>query len=180
MLLAEAYRQACEGKTDISEHCPTLRSLSSQCGHVTEFGVRYGTSTVALLSGLIDRPRPFTMVSYDIVDLASDRISKLSPDVWTFRKASTLEVTIDLTDLLFIDTKHTGYHLLKELCRHADNVRKWIVLHDTETFGRRGERGRIGLMAAVAVFVGRCPDWRLTRHWANNNGLTLLERIPEH
>lgn len=80
-------------------------------------------------------------------------------------------------DMLFIDSHHTYRHCSMELERHGDNSRRWILFHDTETFGATGEDGGRGLMRAVWEFLGRCPHWELTAHWRNCNGLTLLRRV---
>ena len=53
---------------------------------------------------------------------------------FTLVEESTLDVEIEETDLLFIDTEHTYSQLLNELTLHGDKARKYIVLHDTATF----------------------------------------------
>ena len=52
--LAEQYERARSTPSDINEHCETLRRLASECEHATEFGMRHGVSTVALLAGSLD------------------------------------------------------------------------------------------------------------------------------
>jgi hypothetical protein len=47
-------------KSDINEHLPLLRIYGSLVDHITEFGVRHGNSTVALLAS-----KPQKMISYD-------------------------------------------------------------------------------------------------------------------
>jgi hypothetical protein len=51
-----------------------------------------------------------------------------------FNIGNTLEVDIDETDMLFIDTLHNGDQLEKELERSASKVKKFIAFHDTTTF----------------------------------------------
>lgn len=95
-------------------------------------------------------------------------------------RGSSLEVELRTCDLLFIDTLHTRDQLEAELQRWSDSVRKLIVLHDTVTYGRRGEDGREpGLLAAVAFWLRQGKGqkkWRLRQHYLNNNGLMVLER----
>jgi hypothetical protein len=84
-------------------------------------------------------------------------------------------VDIEETDLLFIDTRHDYDQLREELRRHADKVRKYIVLHDTTTYGERGETpGHQGLWPAVEELRTE-GNFRLQARCTNNNGLTLLE-----
>ena len=47
-------------------------------------------------------------------------------------------------DLLFIDTFHVYGHLKRELEFHHQNVRRYIIMHDTTTDEWKGEVVRIG------------------------------------
>ena len=77
---------------------------------------------------------------------------------------------------MFIDTRHDYEQLKEELRRHAGNVRRYIVLHDTTTFGEQGETpGHAGLWPAVEEFLAQ-GTFRLKSREHQNNGLTVLER----
>jgi predicted O-methyltransferase YrrM len=167
------YRAACATTSDIHEHLPVLADLAAGCDHVTEFGTRMGVSTTALLAA-----RPGRVVSYDRVKYADvDLVEELAgPDRFEFRFGDTRTVAIEPTDLLFIDTRHDYFQLAVELARHAGKVRRWIVLHDTTTFGTRGETpGDEGLWPAVEELVAQ-QEFVILRRFENNNGLTILER----
>jgi hypothetical protein len=171
---------------DIVEHLTLLRELASSCDHVTEFGMRGANgSTLAFLAG---QPRvliswdlnPYSVVSQAVADLIHLRHNtNFQP-----RVGNTLEIEIEPTDLLFIDTYHTAKQLKTELERHADpvkgTVRKYLVFHDTVTFGMRGEDGsEPGLRAAIRWFQ-KChtfPLWELIEDRQNCNGLVVLRRI---
>lgn len=168
------YRDACDKPSDINEHCPTLYLLAAQCAHVTEMGCRTGVSTAALL-----RAQPIKLVCYDLVRL--DEFNRLFQCMGrtelSYHVGNTLDVEIEPTDLLFIDTLHVYEQLSKELELHSGKVRRYIALHDTTTFGDTGELDRSrGLWPAVVEFLGRQPDWRIAARYHNNNGLTILER----
>ena len=94
-------------------------------------------------------------------------------------QADVLKIKIPPTDLLFIDTWHTYNQLKKELELHGNQAQKYLVFHDTYTFGLCGEDGRDakGLLSAVIEFVMANPHWRFHTYRTNNNGLTILERI---
>ena len=162
MGVEEMYWAASADPSDIGLHLPRLRWLASLHDRVTEFGVRQGRSTVALLAG-----NPY-LTSYDIVPTSSQFIETECPG-WTFILGSTLEVDIDETDMLFIDTVHTYDQLHGELERHADKVRQTIVLHDT--YGTDSETDVKGMWRAI-----RESGWRVLFDVPECNGLTVLGR----
>lgn len=172
--LQSLYDTACRTNTDIHQHLPVLRSLAAQCGHVTEMGVRTAQSTIALLSA-----QPKVLVSYDIVDCPAARalLPHRGQTEFSFVVGDSREITIEPTELLFIDTLHIYDQLKVELERHASKVSRWIVLHDTTTFGEHGEvRGTKGLWRAVEEFL-ELGEFKLAERRTNNNGLTTLERV---
>ncbi len=169
------YDAAVRTTSDINEHLPTLLNLANECDHVTEFGVRWGASTCAFMMSTA------RLVSYDIVQHpAALRLFEVAFEEGRqaeFIKADTLKLgVIAETDLLFIDTLHTYGQLLRELFTFHGSVRKYIVLHDTVTFGERGEDGGAGLLQAVLEFLTTFPHWKIKEHYQNNNGLMVLER----
>lgn len=175
-VLADLFAMARDTPSDINEHCRTLRELAEQCEHVTEFGMRGGVSTVALLAGSITGKLK-RLVSYDTVPThAAKQLRAVAPDVFRFVHASSLTATIEETDLLFIDTLHTEAQLLGELTRHHTRVRRWIAMHDTVLYGENGEDGGPGLLPALVKFLESNPDWITWKHYPNNNGLTVLAK----
>lgn len=173
--LEERYVTAATGSTDICEHLPVLRDLASRVEHVTEFGVRSGESTVAFLAA-----QPRVLRSFDLEDtgIGGALTAVAGRTDFVFMAGDTREIDIAPTDLLFIDTLHTYDQLRAEFARHADKARRWIVLHDTTTFGDRGELpGSVGLWPAVEELLAE-GRWKLKERRTNNNGLTVLERSP--
>jgi len=188
------YEFRCSTPSDINEHLSLLRLLAERCKHVTEFGLRWGNgSTAAFLAA-----QPETLISWDI-----DPESVVSREVMDLivlrgktsfqpRVGDTLKITTEPTDLLFIDTYHTGRHLLSELERHVDPknapVRKYLAFHDTHLFGLVGEDGKPpGLRTAIRQFQKyfAFPLWKLAKHpttgelldLENNSGLVVLEHV---
>lgn len=170
--LQELYAQVCSNGSDICEHCPTLFGLACQVEHITEFGTGQGNATTAFLAA-----RPTNLVCYDhnVPDTVR-QLETLSESRMQIVERDALQVEIDPTDLLFIDSLHTYPQLSAEL-GHATKVRKWIVMHDTTTFGEHGERGERGLWQAIDEFLAVHPEWRLKSRVHFNNGLTILERM---
>jgi cephalosporin hydroxylase len=176
MQIDELYSVARATPSDIWEHLELLARLSSLSDHVTEFGARHGTSTTALLFG-----RPQVVVSYDASPLPTLEVlaqaAREASVRFEFHQADVLNIEIEPTDFLFIDTLHTYDQLTAELAKHAGKVRRFVALHDTSTFGDRGElSGTVGLWPAVARFLRQSPEWALAFYMTNNNGLTVLER----
>ena len=160
--------------SDIYEHIPILSEYSSRCERVTEMGA--GRSTWGLLHG-----RPKWMRSYDVrlLDMESQRKAAAPAGIdFAFVVGSSLEAEIEETDLLFIDTIHDYTQLGLELGRHSPRVRKYILMHDTETYGSRNETTGIGLglWPAVSDFLMLHSEWLLEQRLSNNNGLTILAR----
>lgn len=173
--IEELYRLACDTPSDINEHLPLLREYASRSDVVTEFGMRHGVSTIAMLN-VCPRPWPW-LTSYDLVASPMVNLLMRIDQGFSFVRGDTRSVTIQPTDLLFIDTLHTYAQLSAELRRHAAKVRRWIILHDTVTYGTTGEDGGPGLTPAITELVA-AGEWRFREHRANNNGLTVLERVP--
>lgn len=175
--LDEWYNKASGTPSDINEHCELLKDLASQCDHVVEFGSRYGVSTIAMLMG-----KPKRMTSYDIKrESEIDLIEKIATETqYRFVNGDSLTADIEECDMLFIDTKHTAQQLFAELNRHWTKVKRWIVMHDTVTFGEFGEGGGNvpGLKPAMREFMKQHPEWSVYLHKLNNNGLTVLTKDP--
>lgn len=136
-------------------------------------GTRTGVSTRAFLYA-----QPEALLCYDIQHFPT--VAEVLMPIkgrtdLRFIQADTTKIEIEETDLLFIDTLHTYAQLKKELELHGNKARKYLVFHDTETFGEVGEDGRApGLNAAIYEFFDKNPQWVSIERHRNNNGLTIL------
>ena len=137
-LLELNYITSCKRYSDIHEHLPILYKYACQVKHITELGVGPGNSTAAFMYA---RPKKF--ITYDI--LSNGRVQefiKLAKSEgldYTYHVASTLEVDIEPTDFLFIDSKHTYEQLKEELKLHADKVSTYLGFHDIQKYGYNDE-----------------------------------------
>lgn len=159
--------------SDVQDHLPFLHDLACRPGaRVLELGVRWGTTTAALLAG-VEQGRGHLWS----VDLEPPTV----PSWWRFTGRWTLTIGDDLhpdvlaqqptgVDVLFLDTSHTYDHTLAELetyvrrmvpggvvCCHDTR----LVGHDDAGMGIEGENGP----------VRRALDTYTARH-----GLTWTER----
>lgn len=187
------YEEKLNTKSDINEHLSTLKQYADECNTIVEMGVRSLVSTWAFL---VSKPR--TLISLDIENPSKfggniDEVYSLSNNVginFKFVESSSLTYDMPLSDLLFIDTWHDYLQLKKELYRHHKNVKKYIILHDTNTFGYRDEseyenyheqRNETnlpkGLCPAIDEFLNENKEWVLWERKPNNNGLTVLKKI---
>jgi hypothetical protein len=172
---AALYEHARSQPSDIQAHLPVLHKFASSVRHVTEFGVRTGNSTTAFLHAGPDR-----LIGYDVfrqpevarIESAARRTGLtyrfIAQDIRTLRE-------IEPTDLLFLDSVHTREQVAFEL-GFARFVSRYIILHDTETFGTIGEDGGAGIWPAVTEFLRATDDWELLMHDPRDNGLSILRR----
>ncbi len=188
--ILKKYLQHKKTVSDINQHLETLYILGKECSHITEMGVRGVSSTWPLVYS-----RPDKMISYDIKKNSNiDEVINLCDEYlinYSFQEKDVLEIEIEPTELLFIDTLHTYNQLSKELEIHSKKVSKYIVLHDTTHFGRideviyshasdtikKSQTTKQGLMTAIEDFLltefGQ--SWEIFRVYTNNNGLTILK-----
>lgn len=159
--------------TDIVEHLQTLSDISAKCQHITEMGVRHVVSTWCFVAGI---PKGGKVVSIDIVpapqgelDRVADFCNRKGID-FKFVLGDTTQIEIEETDLLFIDTLHTGEQLEKELALHASKAKKFIVFHDTESC-------KDELMPVIVKFLKEHKEWAIKAVYTNNNGIMILRRL---
>jgi hypothetical protein len=188
--LLQEYLERCRQPSDINEHLPTIYKYAKLCDSVAEFGVRDVVSTYALAAAL-----PKRLVGVDI--FTSPKIMMFLEQCKTeginasFYCNSTLEFDLEPVDLLFIDTLHTYTQLSKELARHHNKVKKYMLFHDTISYRFHDEGNYLtgntesevksntstGLEAALREFLQKNSNWKEIETYINNNGLTVLGRI---
>lgn len=179
MKLAEMkYNQACSTMSDINEHLPTIRKYAEKCDHITELGVRSFVTTWAFLMA-----KPKKLISVDIEDPVKsggnvNDVYAAAKDLnvdFNFILGNDLEISLEQTDLLFIDTDHTYEQLSQELKLIGPRVNKYIIMHDTFIFGSVGMYGTgKGLLHAINEFLRLNKEWKIIEQFFNNNGLTIL------
>ena len=199
--LKRQYDWHCTHSSDIYEHIPVLHSLAQQCTSVTEIGLRDMNSTWGVLQGLNENSkqnRVYTGIDlehppHQIFNLAQ-RLAKENGIEFNFVQANDMDIDIQPTDLLFIDSLHTYAHLTYELEKFSPKALKYIAMHDTDEpwgfiddfqqyFGDRSEypstidRNKRGLWQAVVDFLESHPEWVLHERRINNHGFTVLKRV---
>ena len=165
---------------DLNQHIKTFGDLAAKCDHVTEFSHRRD-STIGLIAGL-----PKTIISYNLESGAIvSRALELAKEAGRERFTRFIDLqqkpvdspavnSIEPTGLLFLDTKHTYDRVSDELKKFAPTTSRFIVLHDTVSFGATGDDGGPGLVQATTDFLKENKKWFLYYHTATQYGLTVL------
>ena len=184
----ELYLKFFNTPGDINEHLPVLKEYAEKCDHVTEMGARWGCSTFAFLSG-----KPKKIISYDINKnqniILAENLAIEDNLNFVFIQKNVLEVEIEETDLLFIDTWHKYGQLKEELKLHSNKVKKYIIFHDTESYEFKDEpdwgglyrdvkplsTDKQGIWPAIEELIDS-GEWEIENRLKNNNGLTIIKR----
>jgi hypothetical protein len=192
-IIMRKFQELSNIPSDINEHLETFRRYTEECDIVIEMGVRKIVSTWAFLAG-----NPKKLISLDLYNPTHfggnlqevyDAVSTTNID-FSFVEQDSLTYNIDTCDLLFLDTWHDFLQLKKELTRHHNQVNKYIIFHDTVSYGysdedlySSGEHNKIetnlpkGLCPAIEEFLLHNRNWVMWEKKPNNNGITVLKRI---
>ncbi len=137
--LMDDYRQRAEPWSDIQDCLERLHTAAAAYPQVSilELGVRWGTSTAALLAAAEQAGGHLWSVDVVITpELEQVRERWLASGHWTFVLGNDLD--IDWAgpgfDVLFIDTSHAYDHTLLELRKYVPMVKPGgvVFLHDTK------------------------------------------------
>ena len=192
-----------EISTDIFEHLPTLYKYATKCESIIELGVRGCVSSWAFVYGLLNNNSVTKKIllnditSCDINNILN-ATKHLNIDI-KYQWINDLDLVItENVDMTFIDTWHVYGQLKRELDKFSLITNKYIIMHDTTIDEFEGETIRskwnakeqsrlsgfsveeinTGLGKAIDEFLMANPNWKLLEKFTNNNGLTILERIP--
>ena len=140
------------------------------CDSYTELGVNQGAT---LAAAMLQNPKKVR--AYDIslkpYNFASVHFNTYAVDNsidYIISEDDTLKCVLDPVDLLYIDTLHRYEHLTKELERHGDKAKKYIVFHDTHS--------QPGLKRAVQEYVQSQREWSIVTDCQNNVGFMTIKR----
>lgn len=170
------YEIAKTNPSDINEHVSILKELCDRVESVTEFGVRTGVSTRALLMSSAKKIRSYDLYidqpTAELFDLVKDKKDA------RYEIGNSLTIDIEPTDLLFIDTDHTYEQVKRELHRHSAKVNKYICFHDTHSYGIHvnDPHNNPGILPAILEFMEEHPEWKVDYFTTKNNGFTVLKR----
>lgn len=179
--LFDLVKRGAKGFRDdsVKLHLDRFILYASKCQTVTELGIDSAAATLAFLKGGCKR-----MFCYNVVvspnALKVQQAAQDDKRHFKLIKKDSLKVRIEPTDLLYIDTDHWYGQIKAELEHHHSRVKKWIMMHDTETFGLINPfDNRPGMKAAIFEFLYAHPEWEIVEEISEGHGLTILERKTE-
>ncbi len=158
---------------DFRDHVPTLRELADRCPVVAEISI------------WDDKPTTHALVASTAKTIYSFASSEKR--TWAFvrglagdRLITAVAIPEKLpepVDLLIIDTSHTAQVVDLLAARYAPQVRRYLVIHCTVTFGEIGDdKSSPGVMPGVRKFLKEHPEWTAIRHDKTAHGLIVLSR----
>jgi hypothetical protein len=183
----QLYQEKCSVPSDINELLPYLKEYADKVESVTEMGVRHPTSTYAFLSSKAKKIRSYDIETQPDVAIAIDLAKKAGID-YIYEEADVLKISIEETDLLFIDTYHSYAQLTAELARHAGKVGKFLCFHDISSFRLIDEppynaisafvppANKNGIWPAIQEFLEANKEWSIDLELTFNNGLMILKK----
>ena len=162
---------------DLNQHMGTLSKLAEDCETIVEMSIRK-ESTVAFVNGLDKRESGGTLISFNpesdpIVEhftKQSDKIQVLSHPV----SPGDVRDMNGECELLFINWRHTYQAVYQTLYKFAPSSSRYIVIHNTQIYGEKGEDSGEGILKALRVYMRANPKWSVIEHHTHQYGLTIL------
>lgn len=153
-----------------------IKKYMKDCKSYMELGTHQGgTASTAMLC----KPNRVYLVDMDmsryrkfLEPLASDFCDKNDIELIVKEADSTSFTTINMTDMLVIDSYHHPAHMQKELNTHASNVRKYIIAHDTSIINGKPNDS---LYQCLAKFASE-NNWEIIERGITNVGYTVLRK----
>jgi hypothetical protein len=153
-----------------------IKKYMKECKSYMELGTHQGgTASAAMLC----KPNRIYLVDMDmsryrkfLEPLASDFCDKNDIELIVKEADSTSFTTINMTDMLVIDSYHHPAHMQKELNTHASNVRKYILAHDTSIVNGKPNDS---LYQCLVKFASE-NNWEIIERGTTNVGYTVLKK----
>lgn len=185
---------------ETSHHFPTMYHFGSKCSSIVEFGVFLAFSSwawVACKPNLLrcidverraggeweaieeTAPRLGIDFAFELADTGHGALKRINEE----RKVGISGSLLDMppyhlpadTELLYIDSYHSYTHLKAELTIHGAKVKKYILFHDTTSFGEEHTfDGDKGLNYAIAEFLEANSNWEKILKVEYSYGFTVL------
>jgi len=174
--IISSYKIQKEQPSDVKDVLKYYEKYAKQCKTITEFRDRQYLTTLCFLH---QKPKKLSVYNYEECIVAEDIKIAFSGEVFvSFSVKDSLTVDIEKVDLLHLDTFHNYERVYGELNKHHLKVKKFILIHDTETFKFIGSDGtKPGLKNAIDDFIFKNKEWQIEAHYKESNGLTVLSRV---
>jgi len=153
-----------------------IKKYLKDCKSYMELGTHQGgTASKAMLC----KPARIYLVDMDmsryrkfLEPIAADWCDKHNIDL-TVREADSTSIgTLNMTDMLVIDSYHHPNHMQRELDLHGSNVRKYIIAHDTSIINGKPNESLYDCLKRFADKNG----WDVIERGVTNVGYTVLKK----
>jgi len=205
--------------SNINFHLPILRQYASGCTVIAEYGTQLDHSIWAFLYAFTSYIQPnikdkdsvyvtplnigrlycVNTVEPYVLQSVKDVAESANVTLKFIKGNSTKVILPEKVELLFIDTFHVYGHLKRELSHNHLNVRKYIIMNNTEIDGEYGEAIRckldlrhlveiydyppeeimLGIYPAIEEFLSEHREWSICYETTDNNGLIIIHRNPD-
>lgn len=153
-----------------------IKKYMKECKSYMELGTHQGgTASTAMLC----KPNRIYLVDINmsryrkyLEPLASDFCDKNDIELIVREIDSTSISSINMTDMLVIDSYHHPVHMQKELNIHGHNVRKYILAHDTSIINGKPNDS---LYQCLVKFAAE-NNWEIIERGTTNVGYTVLKK----
>ena len=163
----EEYTKQIENPAnDLKDHFPIIQYVSEQCDRVSEI-TRRSSSCLPILTSKAKEVESYIFESPpNAVALADSKFKGIQ--VNSFDAGVVALLSQPKTDAVFLKFPHTYEKTSESLSKIAENVKKFIIIHDTE-FGYRED-----ITNAMKDLVAT-GDWYVRAHQNVQWGLTILK-----
>lgn len=153
-----------------------IKKYMKECKSYMELGTHQGgTASIAMLV----KPNRVFLVDMDmsryrkfLAPIAQEWCDKNNIELIVKEADSTSIGTINMTDMLVIDSYHHPEHMKKELNLHGNNVRKYIIAHDTSIVNNKANDSLYQTMKQFADANG----WEVIERGTTNVGYTVIKK----
>lgn len=153
-----------------------IKKYMKECKSYMGLGTHQGgTASIAMLA----KPNRVFLVDMDmsryrkfLAPIAQEWCDKNDIELIVKEADSTSIGTINMTDMLVIDSYHHPEHMKKELNLHGNNVRKYIIAHDTSIVNNKANDSLYQTMKQFADANG----WEVIERGTTNVGYTVIKK----
>ena len=165
------FEELKNNRSDINEHLESVYQHTKGCNVAVSLGVSRGYSAFALMLGCHNHITVDPNPNPEALNFLNDYFGSKSKVII---QETSQPIDLEEFDVLFIDYIHTADCVEKEIKAHAHKAKKFIIFHDTWTFGDTGEDGKEGIKKPILDFLLKNEDWRIVYIENKNNGMIIL------
>jgi hypothetical protein len=177
----ELFNFSLQQSGKLNGHGAYLSKFASKFKHITEISSDH-ESSIYLLAGDPDVLRSYQEDHDYKIDTLREMLGRERNNrktiTWTLSLGNVGEMpSIDKTEALFLNTRHTYERMKLELEQYAHKVEYAIVIAKSIRYGEKGEDGGRGIGKAVYEFIKENPNWFIVRHDPQQDGMTTISCV---